>query len=159
MSHFECHLNRRFWRLEKVVQVVQRTAAFFGTSSLMLQYEKGGSANSITTFKGRVKFGVFSLMWEWPRNSLDLWFKHLFIIILGWWLCLVCFYETTIWKPAEINTTEEKSWDDSIVLGAIVGDQPHQGEEVVGAVGILLHLLVHPVRDVRRQDVQQRCRC
>ena len=26
-------------------------------------------------------------------------------------------------------------------------------------VGILLHLLVHPVRDVRRQDVQQRRRC
>ena len=23
MNHFECHLNRRFWRSKKVVQVVQ----------------------------------------------------------------------------------------------------------------------------------------
>ena len=41
MSHFECRLNRRFWRSKKVIQVVQiggrgviwtkskRTAAFF----------------------------------------------------------------------------------------------------------------------------------
>ena len=43
ISHFECRLNRRFWRSKKVVQVVQgeggnwtkskRTAAFFGKPS------------------------------------------------------------------------------------------------------------------------------
>ena len=31
MSHFECHLNRRFWRLKKAVQYVQNGGGGVGT--------------------------------------------------------------------------------------------------------------------------------
>merc|ERR1719320_593860 len=38
---------------------------------------------------------------------------------------------------------------------AVVGDHANQGEEVVGTARVLLHLLVHPLCDVRGQDLHQ----
>ena len=37
----------------------------------------------------------------------------------------------------------------------VVADEPDQGEKVVGAAGVLLHLLVDPLRYVGRQDLHQ----
>ena len=38
---------------------------------------------------------------------------------------------------------------------AVVADEANQGEEVVRAAGVLLHLLVDPLRYVGRQDLHQ----
>ena len=38
---------------------------------------------------------------------------------------------------------------------AVVADETDQGEKVVGAAGVLLHLLVDPLRYVGRQDLHQ----
>ena len=46
-----------------------------------------------------------------------------------------------------------------LLTGAVVGHQPHQGEEVVAAARVLLHLLVDPLRDLRGQDLHQGGRC
>ena len=42
-----------------------------------------------------------------------------------------------------------------LLARAVVGHEPHQGEEVVAAARVLLHLLVDPLRDVRRQDLHE----
>ena len=42
-----------------------------------------------------------------------------------------------------------------LIAGAVVADEAHQGEEVVGAAGVLLHLLVDPLGYVRGQDLHE----
>ena len=42
-----------------------------------------------------------------------------------------------------------------LLARAVVADQAHEGEEVVAAARVLLHLLVYPLRDVRGQDLHQ----
>ena len=42
-----------------------------------------------------------------------------------------------------------------LLARAVVADEAHEGEEVVAAARVLLHLLVDPLRDVRGQDLHQ----
>ena len=46
-------------------------------------------------------------------------------------------------------------WFSVLLPRAVVADETDQGEKVVGAAGVLLHLLVDPLRYVGRQDLHQ----
>ena len=76
MSHFECRLNRRFWRSKKVVQVVQtgegviwtkstRTAAFYRETFPKTHTQ------SIAIFQYEAIFGMVTTNTQQPKLILE----------------------------------------------------------------------------------------
>ena len=78
MSHFECHLNRRFWRSKKVVQIWERGRGIIWTKSKRTAAFFRDPFPIVLSSKSKVMY----LIYLWLESLFFAWHQCLDIVFL-----------------------------------------------------------------------------